>query len=253
MISFFEASAEDIEQPVYARLINTGTVLRQSCDASMLTQSIIDTIVDLAIPVATAYQGAIETLELAVLTKPNVTHARDLYMIMSEINTMRNFITPIGNLVDSLGVRRLERTAAPPLGYDQPPSTAVKISPLTQIYLRDVEDHCVLILQTLDQIHASAKGMIDLIFHTISAAQNESMKQLTAATIMFLPLTFITGYFGMNLTDFPSLENSESFFWYIATPVAAATALLLVHGKMRGWVAQWMRTRIIKKEKRRNK
>jgi Mg2+ and Co2+ transporter CorA len=237
---------------VCARLTNTDTVLRKSCDASMLTQSIIDTIVDLAIPVATAYQGAIETLELEVLTKPNVTHARDLYMITSEITTMRNFVTPIGNLVVSLGDRHSGRTSTPSLDSPQTLSTAVKISPLTQTYLRDVEDHCVLILQTLDQIHASAKGMIDLIFHTISATQNESMKQLTAATIMFLPLTFITGYFGMNLTDFPSLENSESFFWYIATPIAAGTALLLVHGKMRGWVAQSIRARRINRERKRN-
>jgi Mg2+ and Co2+ transporter CorA len=218
----------------------------------MLTQSILDTIVDLAIPVATAYQGAIENLELAVLTKSNITHARDLYVITSEITTMRNFITPIGNLVVNLEGDHLGRTPTRPLENPQTPSSAVKISPLTQIYLRDVEDHCVIILQTLDQIHASAKGMIDLIFHTISATQNESMKQLTAATIMFLPLTFITGYFGMNLTDFPSLQNSESFFWYIATPIAAGTALLLAHGRMRGWMAQSIRTRRIKRERRRN-
>jgi Mg2+ and Co2+ transporter CorA len=218
----------------------------------MLTQSILDTIVDLAIPVATAYQGAIENLELAVLTKPNITHARDLYVITIEITTMRNFITPIGNLVVNLEGNRLGRTSTRPLENPQTPSSAVKISPLTQIYLRDVEDHCVIILQTLDQIYASAKGMIDLIFHTISATQNESMKQLTAATIMFLPLTFITGYFGMNLTDFPSLQNSESFFWYIATPIAAGTALLLAHGRMRGWMAQSIRTRRIKRERRRN-
>jgi Mg2+ and Co2+ transporter CorA len=218
----------------------------------MLTQSILDTIVDLAIPVATAYQGATENLELAVLTKPNITHARDLYMITSEITTMRNFITPISNLVVNLEGHHLGRASTRPLENPETPSSAVKISPLTQIYLRDVEDHCVIIVQTLDQIHASAKGMIDLIFHTISATQHESMKQLTAATIMFLPLTFITGYFGMNLTDFPSLQNSESFFWYIAAPIAAGTALLLAHGRMRGWVAQSIRTRMIKRERRRN-
>jgi Mg2+ and Co2+ transporter CorA len=249
VISFFEASAEDIEQPICLRLQNAETILRQSCDASILTQSIIDTIIDLAIPVATAYQDAIETLELAVLTKPNLTHAKDLYIITSEINTMRNFITPIGSLVVNLEDRSSGRTS-PPLENPQAPSTAVKISPLTQTYLRDVEDHCVLITQTLDQLHASAKGMIDLIFHTISANQNESMKQLTAATIMFLPLTFITGYFGMNLTDFPSLQNSERFFWFLVTPVAIATALLLLRSKIRGWVAQLIRTRKIRRKMR---
>ncbi len=207
----------------------------------MLTQSIIDTIIDLAIPVATTYQDVVSALEVAVLTEPNITHARDLYMITSEITTMRNFITPISSLVSSLQDQRLGRS----------PSTAVKISHLTQTYLRDVEDHCILILQTLDQLHVSAAGMIDLIFHTISANQNETMKQLTAATIMFLPLTFITGYFGMNLTEFPSLENNEAFFWSIAGPIAAATALLLMRGKIRGWVWRAYRRRKFKKEQKR--
>lgn len=235
-----------------ARLANSDTVLRQSCDASLLTQSIIDTIVDLAIPVSAAYQGAIETLELEVLTKPSITHAKDLYMITSEITAMRNFITPIRNLIINLEDERSGRTSSPAVGNSLMPSSAVKISSLTRTYLRDVEDHCVLILQTLEQISASAKGMIDLIFHTISATQNETMKQLTAATIMFLPLTFITGYFGMNLTDFPSLENNERFFWYIATPVATGTALLLVHGKLRAWVSQLIRTMTMKRKKKRH-
>jgi Mg2+ and Co2+ transporter CorA len=250
VVSFFEASAEDIEQPICARLADNDNVLRQSCDASLLTQSIIDTVIDLAIPVSTAYQDVIETLEIDVLTKPNITHARDLYMITSEINTMRNFIAPIASLIVNLEEHGSGKVS-PTLENPQHLSNTVKISPLTQIYLRDVEDHCFLITQSLNQLQASAKGMIDLIFHTISANQNESMKQLTAATMMFLPLSFITGYFGMNLTDFPSLQNSESFFWWLATPVMATTALVLLRGKIRGWMARSFRARMVQEELRR--
>ena len=72
MICFFESSAEDIETPILNRLSERNTILRRSCDASMLTQAIIDAIIDLAIPVNIAYQDAIGDLEIDVLTTPDI-------------------------------------------------------------------------------------------------------------------------------------------------------------------------------------
>ena len=68
VVSFFEQSADDIENPIISRLSSPETVLRRSSDASMIVQAIIDAIIDLAIPVATAYQDAVDELELNVLT-----------------------------------------------------------------------------------------------------------------------------------------------------------------------------------------
>ena len=99
---------------------------------------------------------------------------------------------------------------------------------MTRVYLGDVEDHCILIMEALDQMHSSAAAMIDLIFNTISAYQNESMKQLTIVTILFLPMSFLTGYFGMNLQHFPSLNHGEGYFWSIALPVAFVVGLFLM-------------------------
>ena len=108
------------------------------------------------------------------------------------------------------------------------------------MYLADVEDHTLSILSDLEQISQSAAGLINLIFNTISAYQNESMKQLTTATIIFLPMTFITGYFGMNFDGLSGITNGDDrYFWAIAAPVAFVTILLLMWSQVWRWITRW--------------
>ncbi|KAM3066626.1 hypothetical protein ACMFMG_002340 [Clarireedia jacksonii] len=237
VISFFESSADDVETPILHRLGTPDTILRKSCDASMLMQAIIDAIIDLAIPVTFAYQDAIGSLELDVLTNPSIQHTTSLYIVTSEITTLRNFINPIASLISSLRDHKNIGREGSSRGDMAKATSVVKISPMAQTYLGDVEDHIVLITDSLDMLRRNADGMIDLIFNTISAYQNESMKQLTIITIIFLPLSFLTGYFGMNFTDMPSIENNESYFWKIALPVAFAVICFM----MRDMIAWWFK------------
>ncbi|GAB0136973.1 hypothetical protein EsDP_00005257 [Epichloe bromicola] len=214
VISFFEISAADVERPIVTRLGTPGTILRESCDASLLVQAIIDAVIDLALPLTAVYTDLLGDLELDVLTAPNMKQCRKLYICISEINKMLRFLNPIDNLVNVL---RDHRTSLPQDLANKElenPASGVIVTPQTHTYLGDVLDHCIITTEALQQLKQSSENLINLIFNTISAHQSQSMRQLTMVTIIFLPLTFITGFFGQNFAEsgFPEIHHG---IWYL--------------------------------------
>ena len=127
----------------------------------------------MAIPVTTAYSDAIAELELDVLTQAQVSHTTSLYVLTSEIVQFRSNISPIVNLVNALRDHKSDTIPAMTPGLTgRPPKISstsdVTITPMTNVYLGDVEDHCVLITEGLDTMRRAADNMIDLIFNTHS-------------------------------------------------------------------------------------
>ncbi|PHH69142.1 hypothetical protein CDD80_6980 [Ophiocordyceps camponoti-rufipedis] len=242
VVSFFESSAADVERPIVTRLSTAGTILRASCDASLLVQALLDAIVDLALPLTNIYTDLLCDLELDVLTAPSIRQSRSLYLCIAEINKMLRCLQPVDGLVNALREHRSPNRAGRYIGEHH---QSVIVSSVTCTYLGDVLDHCIVICDALQQLKQSSEDLIGLIFNTISATQNESMRQLTTVTIIFLPLTFITGFFGQNFNNFPELHHGIWYFWACAVPTAMATVLILMHDMIYSWIVRLFRRKRI--------
>lgn len=281
VITIFERSGGDVFAPIMRRLESPQTVMRSSNDPSMLVQGIIDTVVDLSIPIGKAVGDAFAELEEAVLTQPAISQSKQLYVLRSGLTILMDNISANGSVVRELiSHRSVGENTEPTSGMSVKRKGGVVISPMAQVYLQDVQDHIRTLSNSTHMSIRSAENLTSLIFNTIAASQNESVRQLTVISCFFLPLTFLTGYFGksrhledhaartlesamvvpilssnwnaidvfagMNFDPMPVVnEHSDAFFWWIASPMIVGMALILLSRTM------WVRSRALKQRRRR--
>jgi len=223
VISIAPSSDLSFTTPINKRLRQPDTGLRMSADPSLLVHALLDLVVDNALEVIDEYHAKINKFERSILLKPKMITVRNLHILSGDLILHKRTLQPIKTMI--YGLRRYdEDRCAALVDTSDPADAGVKVrgfmSHKSKIYLADVYDHIDYILSSLDMFALIAENLIQYTFNTASYELAEVMRRLTLATIIFLPLTLLTGYFGMNFESMWSVNlHSDLLFWQIALPV----------------------------------
>ncbi|KAK7018173.1 magnesium-like protein [Favolaschia claudopus] len=211
-------------QPITTRVLQFKTILRTSADASLLVQSLLGLVTDEAFEVITAYQEKIKKLERIILAKPSIETVRNLHILSADLMLHRRTLAPLKTLI--YGLRRYDADrAAALLDLDNSAEDVREpgyMSRRSLIYLADVHDQIEQVLSQLDVIAGIGENLVDYTFNMTSYELNEVMRRLMLVTVIFLPLTVVAGYFGMNFTFMWSTSTqSDALYWAVALPILA--------------------------------
>jgi magnesium transporter len=217
VISFQEGKEGDVFNPVRERIRSgKGLILKMGSD--YLAYSLIDTIVDNYFLILERLGEKIESLEDELVAHPTTTTLHGIQKFKNEMTFMRRAVWPLREVVSGLG-----RKESP------------LINETTEIYLRDVYDHTVQVMDTIEVYREMLSGMVDIYLSSVSNRLNSVMKVLTIIATIFMPLTFIAGIYGMNFKYMPELE------WRWGYPVVWLMVMIigismLIYFKKKKWL-----------------
>lgn len=187
--------------------------------ADYLVYSILDKLVDRDFTVLETLGDQSDALEDAMLEQgPQPEHLGRLQQLRRSLQGMRRVLWPLRELINTL--QRDEQDYF----HDE-----------TQLYLRDVYDHTVQLIETVESLRESLVGQQDT-YHSLQGHRlNLQMRRLTVITIVFMPLTLITGVFGMNFELMPGLKWEWGFAATMAAMALIAVSLTLLF-RNRRWM-----------------
>ena len=118
-------------------------------------------------------------------------------------------------------------------GLERTESSLIEES--TGIYLRDVYDHSIQVIDTIETFRDMISGMLDIYLSSISNKMNEVMKLLTIIATIFIPLTFIAGIYGMNFAYMPELQWRWGYFGVLFI-MAVVSITMLIYFRKKKWL-----------------
>ncbi len=215
-------SFQQFDKPLWdvvrRRLNDTDSKLRNS-GTDFLFYCLIDRIVDEMFPVLQDIGERLDVLDALITNDADEDAAAEVHELKRALLLMRREIWPIRDLMQAVVS-----------------SDHGVLSRETRAYLRDVQDHVHYLADTIELYREATVGMLDAHANVISQRMNDVMKVLTIIATIFIPLSFLTGIFGMNFTgSLPGQHSAGAFAWFILGCVLIAGSMLSVF-KLKKWI-----------------
>lgn len=207
----------DVFDPVRER-IRKGKGRIRKLGSDYLAYALIDRVVDELFPILESYGERLEELEDELIDNPTRETLQEIHHIKRDLLTLRRTIWPEREIINAL-----MREESKLFRRD------------TKIYLRDIYDHTVQLVEIIETYRELAASMMDVYLSSLSNRMNEIMKVLTLIATIFIPLTFIVGIYGMNFDYMPELH------WIWGYPVVLLVMAIIVIGMLiyfrrKGWL-----------------
>jgi magnesium transporter len=187
---------------------------------AFLTYLVIDALVDCLFPVLDRIDDDVDSVEDQIIDNPTTALLDRIYHLKHAVTEMRRF----------LGAQRdvFQRLVTHAVGTQQQDMT---------LYYRDVYDHIVRQYESVDSLRDLLTSAMDVYLSTVSNRLNQTMKTLTVIASLFLPLTFLSGFYGMNFAYLVNaLESKAAAFWIGVGTMVVATGIQFLLFRRRGWI-----------------
>jgi magnesium transporter len=213
----FQERPGDVFDAVRQRIRSgKGRVRRQGAD--YLAYCLLDVVVDHYFHVLEALEDELEALEPTLLSRPGPETLETIHELKRALVTLRKGVWPLRELLNTL-----ER------------GESDLVTPTTRPYLRDVYDHSVQVIDTVESFRDVLAGYLDIYLTSASNRLNEIMKVLTIVATVFIPLTFLVGVYGMNFEHMPELGWRWAYPAVWAFMIGIAGAMLYMF-RRKGWL-----------------
>lgn len=213
----FQEMEGDTFGTIRERIRNSKGRIRKM-GADYLAYSLLDSIVDNYFIILEKLGEKIEFLEEKLVTQPTPETLQMIHHLKRELIFLRKAVWPLREVIN---------------GLERGESSLIKEA--TRIYLRDVYDHTIQTIDTIETYRDMVSGMLDIYLSSVSNRLNSVMKVLTIIATIFMPLTFLAGVYGMNFKFMPELEWrwGYPFIWLI---MAGIGVFMFLYFKKKRWL-----------------
>ena len=203
--------------------LKSGKGKSRKLGTDYLLYALVDSVVDNYFIMLEKLGEEVELLEVELVENPAPATMRKISFMKRQMVLLRKSVWPLREVISSL-----QRDDVPFIGEH------------IHVYLKDLYDHTIQVIDTVETFRDIISGMLDIYLSSISNRMNEIMKVLTIFAALFIPLTFIAGLYGMNFNTAASPYNMPELNWYLGYPMAlgimtAVAGGMLFYFKRKGW------------------